>query len=202
MQDNDFTRNTTVKEIMEVRPEAASGKIRLLCHTGDHMKVLIAIDSSECSEFALTSVTEHSWPKDAQFRIITVVEPACVQAPFSGVYADPMIVAQLEFEKYCHERITDKITKMKKAFPDHQISGDSLLGPPAETIIEEAKRWNADLLIVGSHGRRGISRFFLGSVAERVASHAPCSVEIVKQKLFLDKAPPAEANEPQAGGRK
>jgi nucleotide-binding universal stress UspA family protein len=51
---------------------------------------------------------------------------------------------------------------------------------PKELILEEAHKWGADLIVLGSHGRRGISRFLLGSVSEAVASHAHCSVEIIR----------------------
>jgi nucleotide-binding universal stress UspA family protein len=52
---------------------------------------------------------------------------------------------------------------------------------PKELILEEAHKWGADLIVVGSHGRRGINRFLLGSVSEAVASHAHCSVEIIRR---------------------
>jgi nucleotide-binding universal stress UspA family protein len=53
-------------------------------------------------------------------------------------------------------------------------------GDTRERIIDSAERWFADLILLGSHGRRGATRFLLGSVAESVARHAPCSVEIVR----------------------
>jgi len=51
----------------------------------------------------------------------------------------------------------------------------------AEEIIDEAKEWGADLILLGTHGRHGIKRFILGSVARIVATHAPCSVEVVRR---------------------
>ena len=50
-----------------------------------------------------------------------------------------------------------------------------------ELILNEASAWGADLIVVGSHGRQGASRFLLGSVSEPVAFHANCSVEIVRE---------------------
>ena len=47
-------------------------------------------------------------------------------------------------------------------------------------ILDVAADWQADLIVLGSHGRKGIQRFMLGSVAESVARHAPCSVLIVR----------------------
>jgi nucleotide-binding universal stress UspA family protein len=61
-------------------------------------------------------------------------------------------------------------------------------GFAAEEIINEAKEWEADLIIVGTHGRKGVSRFLLGSVAESVAAHAPCSVTVVKHPRLSLKA--------------
>jgi nucleotide-binding universal stress UspA family protein len=55
-----------------------------------------------------------------------------------------------------------------------------LAGNPKEVILEEAEKWNADLIVVGSHGRRGFKRFLLGSVSEAVAMNAHCSVVVVR----------------------
>jgi nucleotide-binding universal stress UspA family protein len=53
-------------------------------------------------------------------------------------------------------------------------------GDPKSKIIDLANEWRADLIVVGSHGRKGLDRFLLGSVSEAVARHAHCSVEIVR----------------------
>jgi nucleotide-binding universal stress UspA family protein len=53
-------------------------------------------------------------------------------------------------------------------------------GDPKSTIIDVASEWNADLIVLGSHGRKGLDRYLMGSVAESVARHANCSVEIVR----------------------
>jgi nucleotide-binding universal stress UspA family protein len=55
-----------------------------------------------------------------------------------------------------------------------------LLGGPRSVIIDEADKWGADLIVVGSHGHRGFERFLLGSVSEGVARHAHCSVEVIR----------------------
>jgi nucleotide-binding universal stress UspA family protein len=51
-----------------------------------------------------------------------------------------------------------------------------------EGIVQKASEWGADLIVVGSHGRKGIKKFMLGSVAEKVVASSPCSVEVVKDK--------------------
>ena len=49
-------------------------------------------------------------------------------------------------------------------------------------ILAEAAEWGADLIVLGSHGRRGFDRFQLGSVSEAIAMHAQCSVEIIRKR--------------------
>jgi nucleotide-binding universal stress UspA family protein len=56
-------------------------------------------------------------------------------------------------------------------------------GHPQTVIVDEARKRSADLILLGSHGRTGLKRLLLGSVALSVVSHAPCSVEVVRQKL-------------------
>ena len=53
-------------------------------------------------------------------------------------------------------------------------------GDIREKIIDAAAAWPAGLIVIGSHGRRGVQRFLLGSVAEFVVRHAPCSVQVVR----------------------
>jgi nucleotide-binding universal stress UspA family protein len=53
-------------------------------------------------------------------------------------------------------------------------------GDAGREIVEEATAWGADLVLVGSHGRTGLQRVLMGSVAQHVVSHAPCSVEVVR----------------------
>jgi len=56
---------------------------------------------------------------------------------------------------------------------------ETVTGQIAERIVDEARAWRADVVVVGSHGRRGADRFFMGSVAEQLARHAPVPVLIV-----------------------
>jgi nucleotide-binding universal stress UspA family protein len=72
------------------------------------------------------------------------------------------------------------VARLKRALPNREVSGVVKEGYVIECILEEASDWNADLIVVGSHGRSGLSRLFLGSVAESVLTQAPCSVEIAK----------------------
>ncbi len=145
------------------------------------MRILIAIDNSECSEFAIEEVFNRNWGSDVQCRIVTVIEPVTV-----GV-VDPMYVPMMEEAQREHicsmqKIINAKADRLKERWIDGQITGEVLIGLVAESIIEEGIRWKADLIVLGSHGKKGIQKFLLGSISEKVAIGAHCPVEIVKSK--------------------
>ena len=55
-------------------------------------------------------------------------------------------------------------------------------GDPKTKTLDHAATWNADVIVMGSHGRRGVQHFLMGSVSEAVVRNAPCSVEVVRMK--------------------
>lgn len=65
---------------------------------------------------------------------------------------------------------------------DLKVEGRVRTGDPSSEIVDEAREWSADLIVLGSHGYTGIKRLFLGSVALSVVGHAPCSVEVVRKQ--------------------
>ena len=64
--------------------------------------------------------------------------------------------------------------------PFSYVTTAVVLGFPKLVILDQAREWRADLIVVGSHGRKGLEHFLMGSVSEAVARHAACSVEIVR----------------------
>ena len=65
--------------------------------------------------------------------------------------------------------------------PDLTIETVVAEGDARSVIVDEAAVWGADLIVMGSHGRAGVKRWLMGSVAHAVVGHAPCSVEVVRQ---------------------
>jgi nucleotide-binding universal stress UspA family protein len=61
------------------------------------------------------------------------------------------------------------------------VTSEVIRGLPKEVILQEAERWGADLIVLGSHGYRGLRRLWLGSVSQAVAANARCSVLIVRR---------------------
>ncbi len=151
------------------------------------MKILLAIDGSACSEIAVDDVAGRSWPTDSQVRILSVVEsPASLSSePLTAVayeaYFGEAEKAARENAQGAIERAAAKLRDSKES-RQLQISTTILNGSPKRVIVEEAEKWGADLVVVGSHGYRSWERMLLGSVSQAVAMHAECSVEIVRRK--------------------
>ena len=70
------------------------------------------------------------------------------------------------------------LATLQKHLPHVTLTSEIITGSPKQALGTEL--WRAHLIVVGSHGRRGLTRFLLGSVSQAVALHAPCSVEIVR----------------------
>lgn len=83
------------------------------------------------------------------------------------------------------KRIVDEAENMVRnrfTGSEDQVATLVVTDSPGKAIIEEAERWHADLIVVGSHGRGFWGRTFLGSTSDRVLHHAPCSVLVVRKK--------------------
>jgi nucleotide-binding universal stress UspA family protein len=159
-----------------VRPSAKRGKISRQAR----MKVLIATDGSEFSLAAIRSVAKRPWPRDSVFRVIAIPEP---------------FMPLMEFPNFELKEIENLNTSAIKAAKRYSAVGAGILaktglnvgeGTPlpkdndGREIVKEAKFWHADLIVLGSHGRRGFDRLTIGSVSEHVAFHAECSVEVIR----------------------
>jgi len=151
------------------------------------MKILLATDGSSCGDAAISEICRRPWPVGTEVRIITVVAPwteELARGRSSGMFDE--INKQLRAEAW--QRLRDAAAVFKRNAPDLIVTPVLREGHPKDTILDDAERWGADLIVVGSHGYGAIKRLFLGSVSLAVATNAACSVEIVR-------APPSSASE-------
>ena len=147
-------------------------------------KILLATDGSEFSERAARSIAERPWPAGTEIEVLSVVELhlGTAQALLEPPYVDneQLALQREEAMKRAETAVASAVEILSKAFPKVTESISVLLDGPKAVIIEEADKWGADLIVVGSHGHQGIERFLLGSVSEGVALHAHCSVEVIR----------------------
>ena len=143
------------------------------------VKVLLATDGSECSALAARSVAGRPWPAGTEIRILSAVELglSLFHVPFP-----PAADETLRAEAMKHTQ--DAIHEAEQILGDAGLPASEtisvLLSGPKSIILDEASQWGADLVVLGSHGHRGIHRLLLGSVSEAVAMHADCSVEVIR----------------------
>ena len=145
------------------------------------MKILLAIDDSECSEAATRTVVEQMRSDRAEVRILHVVEPMWLAVDYELGEVRQIEAAREERLKRGKELVEHIKSLVAKA--DFAVSTTIEEGDPRFVIVDHAAQWKADLLVVGSGGRKGLARLFIGSVAEYVARHAHCSVLIVRVPL-------------------
>jgi nucleotide-binding universal stress UspA family protein len=146
------------------------------------MKILLAVDESAYSGEAVRAVAERPWPRGTTIRVLSVVErfvplisPAA-QVPYDTAGSFQQVREQRA------QTAKDLTSKVASSLTDKGLATEPAVreGDPRSVIVDEAKDWPADLIVVGSHGYTGITGWLLGSVAQSVVSHAPCSVEVVR----------------------
>ncbi len=147
-------------------------------------KILLAVDGSEGSNHAAETVSTRPWPAGTEVRVLTALDlnmnflraafeiPALDQSYLEPEKEHAMLRAQ--------QTILSARELLERANLTVSESISVLLETPKQIILDEAERWGADLIVLGSHGASGISRFLLGSTSEAVATHAKCSVEVVR----------------------
>jgi nucleotide-binding universal stress UspA family protein len=148
------------------------------------MRILLAIDGSSFSGSAITEVAARPWPAGSQVKIVSVVEPPMLPTVETWVPPDDYIQAlEKAGEDQARSIVQKAADQVGKAHGDKvQLSTEIVRGHPKHAIIDEAEAWGADLVVVGSHGYRGLTKLWLGSVSQAVAAHAKCSVEIVRNR--------------------
>ena len=129
-------------------------------------RVLLATDGSETSAAAARALAERPWPEGSEFRVVSVEDPWAIKP------------AGVERGEQAQEAVRSAGQILASA--GLKASGVVFTGNAKEVMLEEAQKWAADLIVVGSHGRRGFKRFLLGSVSEAVAMNAHCSVVVVR----------------------
>lgn len=145
------------------------------------MNIILAMDDSPHSRAALEGILKRPWPEGTKFRVISVVEPFHPEyAGWHTSYVPLAIDAQKELVDATKTLVDESAARLEKKFGKGTVQAEVLEGYIKDKILECAREWPADLIVLGSHGRRGFTRFLLGSVSEAVVAHSPCSVEIVK----------------------
>ena len=146
------------------------------------MKILLAVDGSEYSEAAAAEVAEQIGLKGSQVKIVTAIRLPFVPTEETRSLPESEY-SQLEQQKRQEaESVLQRTATYFERCENAQLSTEILLGEAAKVILEEAERWHADMIAIGSNGYRGWKRFLLGSVSQEIAKNAECSVMILRPR--------------------
>ena len=158
------------------------------------MRVLIGVDGSACSDAALRLVMELPWPAGTTFLTLSASAPVFFGPGENGPLAVAELIRQLEES---HKEIAAAAAaRLRRA--GLQAAARVGHGDPRRVLEETAGLEHADLLVVGSHGRPGIKKLLLGSVAGHVVAHAPCPVLVVKMPIAGVPAAVHKTDAPEA----
>ncbi len=141
-------------------------------------KILHPTDFSKASGLALTKALELAKQEHAELRLVHILMPPAVLLEDSFMTAKTWAELTTAGRREAQRRLAPLLAKARKARV--RATAAVLEGTPFEEIVREARRRRADLIVMGTHGRTGVARFFLGSVAARVLALAHCPVLTVR----------------------
>jgi nucleotide-binding universal stress UspA family protein len=144
------------------------------------MRILLPVDGSSPSQEAISEVARRPRPAPSSVRVLSVVQP---YVPAATEFVPGALAPQdlLERQQADAEQVA---AGTAHRLEQTGLSVDSAVrqGDPRTAIVDEAREWGADLIVMGSHGHTGLKRLLLGSVAQAVVAHAPCSVEVARPR--------------------
>ena len=153
------------------------------------MKVLLAVDGSPHSQLAVAAVAERRWPDGTIVEVLTVIHAAAPLALDPAFVMAAAHVDQIAEQRRLSSDVVDvAVEEIRKKAPGLTVTTDVVEGNPRDAILEKAREWGADLIVVGSHGYGRLKRMVLGSVAGAVVANAPCSVHVAREKLDAEHA--------------
>lgn len=157
------------------------------------MRVLIGYDGSASADAILEDLEWAGLPRECEVKLVNVadvwVDPAVHAESAAPAAASGTVAVMLKrAETEAGDRIEQAAAEAKRAadlvaarFPDWEVVSEALNGAPAWELIDEAERWQADLIMVGSQNRSMLGKLFLGSVSKTVVNESKRSVRVARR---------------------
>ena len=154
-------------------------------------KILVAVDRSDRNISVFDSAISLAKSTGATLMLLHILSEDETDYPILPTYAYYPIIDNYDYDVY-HQKLEDYkeeglnfLRNLTKKATESGVFAEytQLSGNPGRKICELAKNWEADLILVGSRGLKGLKEMFLGSVSNYVTHHAPCSVLIVRMAI-------------------
>ncbi|MEP6505450.1 MAG: universal stress protein [Betaproteobacteria bacterium] len=145
-----------------------------------YQRILVPVDGSACANRGLSEAISMARLCGAQIRIVHVIDEPVValgSGAAAGVGADVIALTREAAERVLAD--ATEFVKSAGIAVDHVLL-DSFDGRLCDLVVKAVKVWRADLLVIGTHGRRGLGRFLLGSGAEQILRLSPVPVLLVR----------------------
>ena len=147
------------------------------------MKILVPLDGAPCSIAAIDAVVAQFRPGGTEVRLLHVVEwpqhlPMHLAMAEGPTGADDLLESRNRAFREGHALISRAAGRLQAA--GFETTSAVVPGSARDTIVDVASEWQPDLIVIGSHGWKGLDRLLLGSVSDAVVRRAPCSVEVVR----------------------
>ncbi len=142
------------------------------------MDILLAVDNTPHSNVAVDVLLNRMWPDGSTFKVFCAIDRSdSLLGSLKANEADDIYNKALESAK----QLTDEIAKkISAAFPKCSVTSEATIGDCKELILAQANALKADLIVMGSRGRQGVTRIVLGSVSQTVLLHGNCSTLIAR----------------------
>lgn len=142
------------------------------------MRILVASSAGHESLEPVNAACHFPWPEGSEIHVLSVAE--IIQPVMVGMIPDTIDAGAVQVETGAETRKTAADAAQRFRDMGFQAEGIVTEGDPETAIIEHAKNWPADLIVVGSRERSLIERLLAGNISDRVIKHSPCSVLVVK----------------------
>lgn len=159
-------------------------------------RIMVAVDGGEDADRAVAAVRDRAWPRGTEIRVVGIlgqaVDPGVMLADGGVLLADRLMTHRRDaLEKKLGEA-AGRLTR-----PGLKVSFTLASGEPREELVQLAGIWKADCVFLGCHGAGALERILLGSVSSAVATHAPCTIEIVRRRTKAASSQAREASRPR-----
>jgi nucleotide-binding universal stress UspA family protein len=154
-----------------------------------YKKILVPIDGSETSMLGLSEAIRVAKGDGSQLCLVHVVNELVLDYSYGAGLRGPSLIDSLrEVGNRILQQAEEPVKKL--GIPVESVLLECVGGPAADAIVTQANGWHADLIVMGTHGRRGLRRFAMGSDAEVVVRESAGPVLLVRQRAREPAAAP------------